>query len=441
MERGDNMNDQRTAGREDVARLLEASKGTGFLGLGRTGRRVAAAVLAAGILAAGYAFLRAGGKEQAPRYRTETVTRGNLTVTVSATGNLQPTNQVDVGSEISGTIAVVLVDDNDRVTKGQVLARLDTSSLEQKVLKSRAALEAARAAVAQMRATVEESRAELARLRQVAALSGGKVPSKTELDSAEASLKRAEANEASAVASVGQAEATLKSDETDLSKATIRSPINGVILERKIEPGQTVAASMETPVLFTIAEDLTKMELEVDVDEADVGSVREGQSATFTVDAWPNRKYPARIKRLSYGSQTEENVVTYPAILTVSNADLSLRPGMTATAEIVTAKRENALLVPNAALRFAPASAAGAPKEKGRGLVGSLMPGPPRTRPSSNASNGAAGKGGAQSVYVLKNGVPVAVPVTVGVSDGKTTEVISGDLAEGTPVITESAGE
>jgi HlyD family secretion protein len=434
------MNDQWTAGREDVARLLETSKAAGFLDLGRTGRRIAAAVLVAGLLAAGYAFLRMGGKKEGPKYQTEAVTRGILVVTVSATGNLQPTNQVDVGSEISGTIATVLVDDNDRVKKGQLLARMDTASLQQKVLKSRAALDAARATVLQMRATVEESRAELARLRQVAVLSGGKVPSKSELDAAEASLKRGEANEVSASASVGQAEAALKSDETDLSKATILSPINGVVLERKIEPGQTVAASMETPVLFTIAEDLSQMELEVDVDEADVGSVREGQDATFTVDAWLGRKYPARIKRLAYGSKTKENVVSYPAVLTVNNSDLSLRPGMTATAEIVTAKREKALLVPNAALRFAPASPAEAPKKTSSGLVGSLMPRPPSNAPKT-ASNGAAGKGGEQRVYVLKGGVLAAVPVTVGVSDGRTTEVVSGDLAEGTRVVTESVGE
>lgn len=434
------MNERPNGGGEDVARLLEGTKAAGFLGLGRIGKWAVAAVLVLSLLAAGLAWLRSEEKGKAPMYRTETVTRGNLTVTVSATGNLQPTNQVDVGSEISGTIETVLADDNDRVRKGQVLARLDTSVLRQKVLKSQAALDAARATVLQMRATVEESRSALARLRRVAELSGGKVPSKSEMDAAEASLKRAEANEAGAAATVGQAEAALKSDESDLSKATILSPINGVILDRKIEPGQTVAASMQTPVLFTIAEDLTQMELEVDVDEADVGSVREGQSATFTVDAWPGRRYPARIKRLAYGSKTEENVVSYPALLSVSNSDLSLRPGMTATAEIVTARRENALMVPNAALRYAPAEPVLAPKKKEGGIVGSLMPRPPRSSAGTPA-NGNAAKGTAQQVYVLKDGVPTAVPVTVGASDGRTTEVVSGVLAEGARVIVETTGE
>jgi len=195
-------------------------------------------------------------------------------VKVSATGNLQPTNQVDVGSELSGIVDQVLVDDNDRVKKGQVLARLDLSKLQDTVTKSRANLASAEAQVQQMQATVAEARAALARFRQVAQLSGGKVPSKSEMESAEANLKRAEANVASARASVTEARATLQSDETNLAKANIRSPIDGVVLTRKVEPGQTVAASFQAPVLFYPGEDLAKMELQVDVDEADVGQSR-----------------------------------------------------------------------------------------------------------------------------------------------------------------------
>ena len=435
------MTDTRGKGREDVSVLLETGKASRL----RRFLPWAGAALLAMLLAAGYAYLRPAGTGKAPTYLTDAVTRGNLLVTVSATGNLKPTNQVDVGSEISGTIEAVLVDDNDHVTRGQVLARLDTSRLEDQVTKDRAALEAAQAQVLQMRATVDEARADLARLRRVSELSGGKVPSKAELDAAEAALKRAEANAMGAVASVAQARATLKSDETNLSKAIIKSPIDGVILSRKVEPGQTVAASLNSPVLFTIAEDLSKMELEVNVDEADVGSVREEQEATFGVDAWPDRKYPARIKRVAYGSTEAENVVSYPALLAVSNSDLSLRPGMTATAEIVTAKRQGVLLVPNAALRFAPevpSAQAGAPKKRsGGGLVGTLMPRPPRAA-STKPSNSAPVKGGGQQqVYVLTDGVPTAVPVTVGVTDGRTTELLSGDLAEGTRVITEAVGE
>lgn len=430
------MNDPQIMKQEEVTRLLGTARSAGLPG--RYGLLIAAAGLIA-LAALGYVFLRSDAKAQTPRYQTEVVTRGNLVVTVSATGNLQPTNQVDVGSEISGTIETILVDDNDRVRKGQVLARLDTSRLEDQVAKSRAALAAAEAQVLQTQATVEEVRATLDRLRQVAALSGGKVPSKAELDAAEANGKRAQANETAARAAVGQARAALKSDETNLSKGVIRSPIDGVVLKRKVESGQTVAASLEAPVLFTLAQSLSQMELQVDVDEADVGQVRQGQAATFGVDAWPNRKYPSRITRVRYGSQTKENVVSYLAVLAVNNADLSLRPGMTATAEITTAKRENVLQVPNAALRFTPSVPSRTEKKSGGSLVGSLMPHPPAPDPSRPA-NGPSAKGDAHQVYILKDGLPVAVAVTVGVSNGRMTEVTSDALKEGVPVITESLG-
>lgn len=402
----------------------------------KTGWIIGAALVV--LVAVAYFFLRPDSDTAALRYQTEAVARGNLMVTVSATGTLQPINQVDVGSELSGIIEAVLVDDNDQVKKGQVLARLDTSKLGDQVTKSRAAVAAAEAQVQQMQATVEEARANLKRLRQVAELSGGKVPSKAELETAEAALKRAVANEASTRASVSQAKATLQSDETNLSKAYIRSPIDGVVLVRKVEPGQTVAASLQAPVLLTLAENLAQMELKVDVDEADVGQVREGQSATFTVDAYPNRKYPARIERVSYGSQVTEGVVSYPTVLLVNNDDLSLRPGMTATAEITTAQRENVLLVPNAALRFTPPQPSNGSGNKGSGgLVGSLMPRPPRQAPSrpANARNGGANE---PRVWVLRDGRPVPVPVVTGATDGRYTEITGGELREGMEVITES---
>jgi HlyD family secretion protein len=430
------MSEPQITKQEEVTRLLGTARASGFLG--KHGLWLTAAVLIAlGVLA--YVFLREDGKTQAPRYQTEEVTRGTLVATVSATGNLQPTNQVDVGSEISGTIEAVLADDNDRVKKGQVLARLDTSLLQDQVAKSQAALAAAEAQVLQVQATVEEARANLSRLRQVAELSGGRVPSKTELDTAEANVKRAQANEANAQAAVGQAKATLRSDGTNLSTAIIRSPIDGVVLKRNVEPGQTVAASLQAPVLFTLAENLSQMELQVDVDEADVGQVREGHPATFGVDAYPGRKYPTRITRVRYGSQTKENVVSYLAVLVVNNVDLSLRPGMTATAEITTSKRENVLQVPNAALRFTPPVPSQPEKKSSGGLVGSLMPRPPAPT-SSKSANGSSGKSDAYQVYVLKDDMPFAVPVTVGVTNGRTTEVTTDALKEGDRVITESLG-
>ena len=278
-----------------------------------------------------------------------------MRVTVSATGTIEPTNQVDVGSELSG------LDRDDgqstrttSVTKGQVLARLDLSKLNDAITRSEAELASAEAKVLQAQATAKESRAKLERLRTVAKLSGGKVPSSTEMETAEAADARAIADVHAAEAAVAEARATLSSDRTNLAKASIRSPIDGIVLARKMAPGQTVAASFETPVLFTIAEDLAKMELQVSVDEADVGQVRDGQTATFSVDAYPSRSYPATITRVGYGSETTDGVVSYKTILRVENDDLSLRPGMTATAEIVTARRDDVLLIPNEALRFTP---------------------------------------------------------------------------------------
>lgn len=424
---------------ERAAKLAAVLKSGGSSSLFGRHRRWVWGAIALLLLVGAVLWWRSGSNDNAPRYRTEEAQLGDLTVTVSATGNLQPTTSVDVGSELSGTIDAVFVNENDHVKKGQVLARLDVSKLNDTVQKSRAALESAQAQVLVQQATVAQAQANLGRLKQVAELSGGKVPSKAELETAEADLKRAHANEAAARAAVSQASATLRSDETNLTKATIRAPIDGAVLTRKIQPGNTVAASMTAPVLFTLAEDLAQMELQVKIDEADVGQVRADQSVEFSVDAYPSRKYPARIKRIDYGSQTSDGVVSYLGVLAVSNDDLSLRPGMTATATITTVKRQKVLLVPNAALRFAPpAAAASAPKSSGS-LVSSLMPRMPRTPATTKVSKDAP-----KHVWVLPagqpNAEPVSVPVTVGASDGRHTEIIGGELKPGTAVITESIG-
>ncbi|HEX7111770.1 MAG TPA: efflux RND transporter periplasmic adaptor subunit [Mizugakiibacter sp.] len=385
------------------------------------------------IAVAALLLLRSGGKSAEPRYATEPAAIGTLVVKVSATGNLQPTNQVDVGSELSGIVEQVFVDDNDHVKKGQELARLDLSKLQDAVTRSRASLAAAQAQVLQAEATQAEARATLGRFREVARLSGGKVPSKTELDTAEANLKRAEANVASARASVSQARAQLQSDETNVDKAHIRSPIDGVVLSREVEPGQTVAASFQAPVLFKLAEDLSKMELQVDVDEADVGQVSAGQKAVFTVDAWPGREYTAVITRVGYGAQEEEDVVSYLAVLEVANDDLSLRPGMTGTAEITTLTRRNVLLVPNAALRFTPPAAEPAQPQRRGSVMTSLLPRMPRQ--ARNVQTTLAN--GARRIWVLRDGQPAAVEVRTGATDGRMTEITGGALKAGTPVITE----
>ncbi|MEO8598198.1 MAG: efflux RND transporter periplasmic adaptor subunit [bacterium] len=373
----------------------------------------------------------------APSFTSEAARRGNLTLTVTANGTLQPTRSVSIGSELSGTVARVLVDVNDQAKKGQVLVELDTAKLNDQIVRSRAALAAANAAVAQAVATVKESQSNLARLEEVSRLSGGKVPSKAELDSGRATLARAQANALSANANVVSARATLSTDETNLSKASIRSPIEGVILTRTVDPGNAVAASLQAVTLFTVAEDLHQLRLQVNVDEADVGSVKVGQKASFTVSAYANRKYPATITRVAFGSTITDNVVTYITYLDVDNTDLSLRPGMTATATITAIERRDVLLVPNTALRFTPTQSAitvGA-TDKG-GIVASLMP-RGRSRGPRKSAASSASTALARQVWVLRNGAAVGVSVTPGISDGRMTEVIAGDLQAGMQVITD----
>ena len=371
-------------------------------------------------------------------YETQAVRRGGLVVTVSATGSLEPIKQVEVGIEVSGTIASVEVDYNGHVEVGQVLARLDTSKLEAQALQSEAALEAAKARLLQAQATVQEAEAQMARLNEVRKLSDGKMPSQSEFDTQKAVQARARADEASAKASVSQAQATLDANRSDLEKAVVRSPINGVVLDRSIEPGQTVAAQFQSPVLFTLAEDLTQMELQVDVDEADVGVVREDQDATFTVDAYPDQVFPARTTQVRYGSETVEGVVTYKAVLRVDNSSLALRPGMTATAQITVDKRENVLLVPNAALRFIPpqTQTADTSGSRGGGLLFSILPRPPRPALTPRDTTNLRNKD--QHVWTLRNGQVEAIAITKGLSDGKMTEVVGGALEEGMEVLTDT---
>ena len=368
-------------------------------------------------------------------YITQNAVRGDLRVTVTATGTLTPINQVDVGSELSGIVKTVAVDYNDRVRTGQILARLDTTKLQAQASQIRAALDAARAKAQQAQATLEEARAQFERAEQLAAR---QLLPESDLDTARGTLKRAEADRRNAAAAVEQAEATRQATETDLTKMVIRSPITGVVLKRTIEPGQTVAASFQAPVLFTLAEDLTKMELDIDVDEADVGQVQAGQDATFTVDAYPDRTFSARVAKVSFSSTTTGGVVTYKTALNVDNSDLLLRPGMTTTADVRVGKVSNGLLVPNAALRFSPTTSSQPSPSTSGGLFGRMVPGP--ARPTQAAPESTT-RGRAQRVWIVRDGEATAVDVTVGMSDGRMTEVTGGDLQAGTPVIVQAAAQ
>ncbi|HWA91477.1 MAG TPA: efflux RND transporter periplasmic adaptor subunit [Rhizomicrobium sp.] len=338
---------------------------------------------------------------QAHNYVTKAVTRGNLAVVVSATGTLAPRDQVDVGAEVSGRIDALSVDFNDHVAKGQVLARINTDQLEAQLQQAKATLETAQATLEQMTQTHQ----------RYEALAKGNAMSKEQLNVSVGDLARAKAGVALARAQVDQ-------DQTALSKATIYSPIDGVVLDRKVSVGQTVVAALQTPVLFTLASDLNQMELDVDIDEADVGEVRAGSHATFTVDAYPARKFQARLVSVHSAPKTVQGVVTYQGVLLVHNEGGLLKPGMTATAEIDAANVKDALLVPNTALRYVPPDDV---KQAGG-------------NPPPVLNGVSAGRVWLKSGTTLK-----PHDLKLGPTDGRSTQVLSSDLKPGDQVVTDNA--
>lgn len=391
------------------------------------------------------AIVLASRGDNKPEYLAEPVAKHSLDMTVTATGNLRPTNQVQVGSEVSGRIDRVLVDVNDRVSRGEVLAQINTDVIEDQIRQAQADVNAAQASVAQAGATHGVDSAQLARLQEVYRLSRGKVPSKTELETAEANVKRDRASISSARASVARAQAQLSSAMTNRDRAVIRSPVSGVVLARQVEPGQTVAASFNTPTMFVLAEDLSAMQLRVNVDEADVGQVHPGQKATFTVDAYPGRAFPATVERIDLASTNTattaasgtstaaasnqaNSVVNYEARLAVANADGLLRPGMTATATIATEKTPASLLVPNGALRFNPEV-----DQQSQGGGGLQV----RAGLEQQEQKATIGVGSRQKVYVIKDdGTLQKYDVVAGLSDGRLTAVTSSKLKPGMKVVT-----
>lgn len=330
-----------------------------------------------------------------PTYSFQPVSRGGLTLVVSATGTLAPRVSVDVGAEVSGRIDDLYVDYNDQVTKGQKLAQINTDQIQAQLDQSRATLE-------QQEATLVQSEA---KWKRFSALIKTNNVSQQEFDTARADYLRAKGGVALAAAQVQQ-------NETSLTKATIYAPIDGVVLDRKVSKGQTVAASFNTPVLFTLASDLKQMELDVDIDEADVGMVHSGQAAQFTVGAYPEKKFDAKVTLVRTNSQTVQNVVTYKGILVVNNEKLLLKPGMTATAEIVTGHVPPSIIVPNAALRFAP--------------------------PAYEITGIAAAQTGAGLGRVWTQGPDKKIKahdLKLGSTDGHFTQVLKGDIKPGDSVI------
>jgi len=345
---------------------------------------------------------------------------------VTATGTIEPTNLVEISSELSGTMEAVLVDFNDTVTAGQVLASLDTTQLEAQLAVQEASHAAASARLLSAEASLVEAKSSFEIATQ---LDERGVTSVANLTSAQAALARAQANVAIAQADQNLTLAQLEAQKAELGKACICSPINGIVLQRNVDEGQIVAASFSAPVLFTIAEDLSKMELQVDVGEADIGRIAVGDRASFSVDAYDDQSFPALISLVRYSSEIVDGLVTYKAILSIDNEALLLRPGMTATADITVAEYSDVLVVPNAALRFAPPQIAQEGTEdeaSGGGFLALLIP-------SGFGDDGRVRSD--RTVWVLREGVAVEVPVEKGDTDGRMTRILSGDITVGDLVI------
>lgn len=405
------------------------------LGLGPDGRRprrswrkAVAAVAVLALAGGSYAWWTAGDDAQVVSYTTVPVARGDLTVEISATGTLQPLTQVDVSSELSGVVRSVAVSENQEVARGDALATLDTTRLSAQVERAEASLKAAQAKLSDSRTTLRESEQALAR---TASLSDRGMVADQALEGATAARDRAASAVETAEANVAIAAADLKLQQGDLDKSTIYAPIDGIVLTRDVDPGQTVASSFSAPVLFVIAEDLKTMVLEAAIDEADIGAVRKGQDARFTVDAYPDRTFTASIADISFASVTTDNVVTYDAKLSVDNADLSLRPGMTATVTIVTREADDIITVPSAAFRFRPP----APQSESGGWSLDRLFGGRRMGRIFERRSPTVAADGTRTLYVLENGQPVATRVRTGATDGENTEITSG-LESGEQVIT-----
>ena len=318
----------------------------------RLGRWLAIVALLV-VVFVGWRWMSAGTPDIEP-FRTATVDRGDIRVAISATGSLSALSTVDVGTQVSGLVESVAVDFNDKVRKGQVIARIDPATVQARATQVGAALASAQASLAQAQASLRQATADHARKSE---LVKKQLVSRTELDLATAALEQARAQVASANAGIRQQQAALDSAMVDLGHTSIISPVDGVVLARSVEPGQTVAASFQTPVLFRIAEDLGQMQIVLAVDEADIGQVKVGQTASFTVDAFPDRQFSGRVRQVRLASTSTANVITYPVVVAVDNADLSLLPGMTVNAEIEVSRRDGVLRVPNAALRYKPTDA------------------------------------------------------------------------------------
>lgn len=359
-------------------------------------------------------------------YITKKVTQGDLSVVVSTTGNLNPTNSVEIGIEVSGTLKEIFVDFNDEVKAGQILAKIDTVKLQSQVDSSTAALAIAVANQKESQVLLNNKKTLYDRTLNMYKNSGGKYPSKNELDDTRFSYEAAIESLEAAKAKVLQAQSNLKTDKQNLEKASVKSSIDGIVLNREVEVGQTLAATMSAPKLFTIAKDLTHMDLIVSIDEADVADIKKDLPVTFTVDAYPNKVFNGKVKQVRLNPVDTNGVVTYETVVSVDNEDLLLKPGMTATAKIITKESKNKLLIPNGALRFKPKM-----QEQKNGGVN--LVGPNMNRPANVARD--LSKKELSPIFILENNQPKRVMVKVLDSDGKLTSIESEELKVNDEVI------
>ena len=406
------------------------------MGRSRRWRRITGVVMMLAVLAAGGWWLlgRLSSTDGAPTYATSPAQRTDVMSQVTATGTLSPVVTVEVGSQVSGRIKELYADYNSHVKAGQVIATIDPAIFKSAVSQAKARLASARAGLTKAKAQDVNARDQYQRTK---GLADSGVIAKAELDSALANWRSAQAQVSSAVADVTLAKAAGEQAEENLRYTTIASPIDGVVVSRNVDVGQTVAASLSAPTLFVIAEDLRKMEVHTSVAESDVGQLKDDMRADFTVDAYPDRTFSGTVKQVRYEATNVSNVVTYDAVVKVENDDLALRPGMTANVTFVIAERKNVVAVPNKALRFRPAGAqASWPKRPANGAA----------RPGGEARQGGeverpreATPGRRGMVWVLRDGEPAPVRLRVGLTDGQNTEVIQGDLHDGDLIITGSS--
>lgn len=366
---------------------------------------IAAIILVLLIAGGTFALLKNGNN--GPKFKTAPVARGDIMATVTATGTMNAVTTVLVGTQVSGMIKKLHADFNSRVTKGQVIAEIDPATFQAQVDQAGANLLQARAAVEKSKATLADAKRIRNRNKE---LYSRNLIARADLDTSEATHDANEAQVAADTAQVAQNEALLRLAETNLRYTKIVSPVDGTVVSRNVDVGQTVAASFQTPTLFTIAQDLTKMQIDTNVDEADIGRIGVGQDAKFTVDAYPESTFRGTVGQVRIAPIIVQNVVTYDVVITVDNTDMKLKPGMTANVSIIVDTKKNVLKVPNGALRFRPTekTTAGPTAQKGPG------------------------------VWIEENGKPKRVPIKPGISDGTFTEILSGDLKDGQPVFVEA---